>query len=289
MNTINLIILSHSINLMTLNWFIQFTSCNCSIYYRIYCPLKKVRGVSFFFSYPNDFIIVVFQGLGLLASSGSEFSWNLWIYWTVGRDRPDARPLPTHRTTQHRKTRTHILPLVGFEPTIPVFERPNTVHTSDHSTTGTDPNDFIMPQISVQMTCNITCPPVGIATGYGMDVRMIGVRLPAGAGNYPLHHRIQTGSGAHPASFPIGSGSSFPGGKTAGAWSSPLTSTYCRGQRKYSYNSTPPPPYVFMACCLVKHRDNFTFTLTWSAVVVKWENSCNTVTFPNCKRINKRP
>jgi hypothetical protein len=34
--------------------------------------------------------------------------------WTVGRtpwtgDRPDARPLPsTHRTTQHRKTRTHI-------------------------------------------------------------------------------------------------------------------------------------------------------------------------------------
>jgi hypothetical protein len=35
------------------------------------------------------------------------------IYWTVRRtpwtgDRPDARPLPTHRSTQHRKMRTHI-------------------------------------------------------------------------------------------------------------------------------------------------------------------------------------
>jgi hypothetical protein len=34
-------------------------------------------------------------------------SWNLRIYWTVGRtpwtgDRPDPSPLPTHRTTQHR-------------------------------------------------------------------------------------------------------------------------------------------------------------------------------------------
>jgi len=45
---------------------------------------------------------------------GSEFIfWNLWIYWTIGRtpwtgDRPDARPLPAHRVTQHTKTRTRI-------------------------------------------------------------------------------------------------------------------------------------------------------------------------------------
>jgi len=32
-----------------------------------------------------------------------------------------------------------------------------------------------------------------------MDDRMIGVRFPAGAGNFPLHHRVQTGSGAHAA------------------------------------------------------------------------------------------
>jgi hypothetical protein len=34
--------------------------------------------------------------------------------------------------------------------------------------------------------------------------RMIGVRVPAGAGNFSLHDRVQTGSGAHPTSYPMG-------------------------------------------------------------------------------------
>jgi hypothetical protein len=38
-----------------------------------------------------------------------------------------------------------------------------------------------------------------------------------GAGNFSLHHRVQTGSGAHPASYPTGTGGTFPGGKAAGA------------------------------------------------------------------------
>jgi hypothetical protein len=41
---------------------------------------------------------------------------------------------------------------------------------------------------------------VGIALGYGLDDRGSRVRFPAGAGNFSLHHRIQNGSGAHPAS-----------------------------------------------------------------------------------------
>jgi hypothetical protein len=57
------------------------------------------------------------------------------------------------------------------------------------------------------------------------------------------HHRVQNGSGVHPACCPMGTRSSFPGCKAAGAW---------------SYTSTPQ--YVFMAWCLVKHRDNFIFT-----------------------------
>jgi hypothetical protein len=36
---------------------------------------------------------------------------------------------------------------------------------------------------------------VGIALGCGLNDR--GVRFPAGAGNFSLHHRVQTGSGAH--------------------------------------------------------------------------------------------
>jgi hypothetical protein len=35
---------------------------------------------------------------------------------------------------------------------------------------------------------------------------------------------IQNGSGVHPASYPMGTRGSFPGGKSAGTWSWPLTS-----------------------------------------------------------------
>jgi hypothetical protein len=34
---------------------------------------------------------------------------------------------------------------------------------------------------------------VGIALGYGLDDRGSRVRLPAGAGNFSLHHRVQNG------------------------------------------------------------------------------------------------
>jgi hypothetical protein len=44
---------------------------------------------------------------------------------------------------------------------------------------------------------------VGITLGYGLDDRGSRVRFPAGAGNFSLHHRVQNGSGAHPASYPI--------------------------------------------------------------------------------------
>jgi hypothetical protein len=58
---------------------------------------------------------------------------------------------------------------------------------------------------------------VGIATGYGLDDRMIGVRFPAGVGNSSLRHRVQTGSGARPAIYPMSTRGSFSGGKAAGA------------------------------------------------------------------------
>jgi hypothetical protein len=44
-----------------------------------------------------------------------------------------------------------------------------------------------------------------------------GVRVLAEAGNFSPHHRVQTGSGAHPASYPMGTGCSFLGGKAARA------------------------------------------------------------------------
>jgi hypothetical protein len=38
-----------------------------------------------------------------------------------------------------------------------------------------------------------------------------------GAGNFSLHHPVQPGSGAHPASYPMGTRGPFPGGKAAEA------------------------------------------------------------------------
>jgi hypothetical protein len=57
---------------------------------------------------------------------------------------------------------------------------------------------------------------VGITLGYGLDDRCSRVRFPVGAGNVFLH-RVQNGSGAHPASYPMGTRGSFPGNKAAGA------------------------------------------------------------------------
>jgi hypothetical protein len=52
-----------------------------------------------------------------------------------------------------------------------------------------------------------------VAQWYSAGLR---VRVPAGAGNFSLHHRVQTGPGAHPTSYPIATRGSFPGGKAAG-------------------------------------------------------------------------
>jgi hypothetical protein len=63
------------------------------------------------------------------------------ILYTVCRtpwtgDQPIARPLPIHRITQMHNKRIHTsMPRMGFEPTIPVFERAKTVHALDHAAT----------------------------------------------------------------------------------------------------------------------------------------------------------
>jgi hypothetical protein len=55
------------------------------------------------------------------------------------------------------------------------------------------------------------------STRHRLDDGGAGVRFPAGTGNFSLHHRIQNGSGAHPASYPMGTRGSFPEGKVAWA------------------------------------------------------------------------
>jgi hypothetical protein len=73
--------------------------------------------------------------------------------------------------------------------------------------------------ITLFVTSQVSSSSVGIALGYGLDDRGSRVRFPTGAGNFSLHHRVHNGSGAHPASYPMGTSGSFPRGKAAGAWS----------------------------------------------------------------------
>jgi hypothetical protein len=57
----------------------------------------------------------------------------------------------------------------------------------------------------------------GVALGYRLDDWGSTVRFPVGAGNFSLHNSVQTGSGAHPDSYPMGTRGSFSEDKAAGA------------------------------------------------------------------------
>jgi hypothetical protein len=84
---------------------------------------------------------------------------------------------------------------------------------------------------------------------------MIGVRFPAGAGNFSHRYRVQTDSGAHPVSYPMGTRGSFPGVKRLEreADHSPQSSAEVKECVELYPHS---PKYVSIAWCLVKHSDN---------------------------------
>jgi hypothetical protein len=63
-----------------------------------------------------------------------------------------------------------------------------------------------------------------------------------------LRHRIQTGSGVHPASCTMGTGGSFTGGKAAD-YSPPSIAEVKNAQ---SYICTPS--YIFMEWCLINQK-----------------------------------
>jgi hypothetical protein len=69
------------------------------------------------------------------------FFFSFLIFYTVGStswkgDQFAARPLPAHRTAQTENKRTQTpMPKLGFDPTIPVFEREKIVHALDRAAT----------------------------------------------------------------------------------------------------------------------------------------------------------
>jgi len=67
----------------------------------------------------------------------------------------------------------------------------------------------------------------------------------------------------------MGTGGAFPGGKAAGAWSWPLTSIQCRGQRM-SGAIPPLPSKPSWRGVQLKHRDNFTLPLSKKQILRMW-------------------
>jgi hypothetical protein len=98
---------------------------------------------------------------------------------------------------------------------------------------------------------------VGIATSYGLDDRGSGVQFPAGAGNFSLLHRVQNGSGARLPPIQWVPKALSLGVKRPGREADHSLPSSAEVQNAWRYTSTPQ--YVFMAWCLVKHRD-FTFS-----------------------------
>jgi hypothetical protein len=86
---------------------------------------------------------------------------------------------------------------------------------------------------------------------------MTGVRFPEGAtkGLFSLHIYIQTGTGAHSASYPVGSGDNMTRGPGREADHSPPSS--CEIKNVWSYTSVPP--YFVVVWHVFQHRDTFTF------------------------------
>jgi hypothetical protein len=99
--------------------------------------------------------------------------------------------------------------------------------------------------------------------GYGLDDRGSRVQSPAGAGTSSLHHRVQNGSGAHAASYPMGTRSSFPGVKRPGreADHSPPSSAEVKECVELYLHSQ----YAFMTWCSLENNTGTTLPLLYTA------------------------
>jgi hypothetical protein len=77
--------------------------------------------------------------------------------------------------------------------------------------------------------------------------------------DFSLLHSVQTGSGAHPASYRINSGALSLTVKRPGleSESSPLLSVEVKNMWRYTFT----PAYALIAWCLINHREKITFTI----------------------------
>jgi hypothetical protein len=120
-----------------------YLSIYLSIYLSVCLSVRLYIYLSIYLSVCLSVCLYIYLSLYLWLYSPCG-SWPLFQFlnlYAVGRtpwtgDQPVERQLPTHGTTQTQNKRTQISVVrVGFEPTIPVFERGKAVHVLDCAAT----------------------------------------------------------------------------------------------------------------------------------------------------------
>jgi hypothetical protein len=87
---------------------------------------------------------------------------------------------------------------------------------------------------------------VSIAMGYRLDAR---VRFPTGPRDSSLFHSIQTSSGAHSASYSMGTGCSFPGVKRPGCEADHSLPSNAEVKNELCHTL----PYIFISWWLINY------------------------------------
>jgi hypothetical protein len=82
---------------------------------------------------------------------------------------------------------------------------------------------------------------VSIATAYGLDDRWVEVWVPVDL-EYFLVHIVQTGTGAHPASYTMVTGDFSPGVKRPGRETDHSPPASAEVKNMWIYTSIPPTP-----------------------------------------------
>jgi hypothetical protein len=118
----------------------------------------------------------------------------------------------------------------------------------------------------ITITC---CSSGSIVSDYGMDNRVIEVRSPTGAEDFSSSPCVQTGSEAHPASYPMGTGVLSPGVK-CGRGVTLATHTHLVPRLRMSRSCTSSPPHV--PPWRVAGQFYFFFTFTYTAIFLRLLN-----------------
>jgi len=108
------------------------------------------------------------------------------------------------------------------------------------------------------------CSSVTIVTGYGLDDGCLGVRFPAGAGKFVFSTAFRPALGHTQPAIQRVSGEKRPGREAEHSSASSAEVKECVALYFH-------PQHVFMAWCLVKHRDNCTFTLNFTFYLITLE------------------